>query len=247
MLKYILSLIALFAIFSLTACVSFPLKRESGNNAPSTFQQVEVAESRPEIKDPSSGANLWHEASSRNYFQDLRAHKAGDLVTVNIVETSKASKNATTNTGRESSLSAGIDNLLGWEGKLKHLTSLGNKNVRSAYDNTSMFKGSLNNSFKGSGTTTRDESMTASITARVMEVKPNGNLFIQGSREVKVNHETQYIILSGFIRPMDISPDNTVLSSYIGDARIEYIGSGSVSDKQRPGWLTRAVDIIWPF
>ena len=72
-------------------------------------------------------------------------------------------------------------------------------------------------------------------------------LFIQGSRDVRVNNETQHIILSGTIRPADISPDNTIISSYIGDARIEYTGSGALSDKQRPGWMTRFVDFVWPF
>jgi flagellar L-ring protein precursor FlgH len=171
----------------------------------------------------------------------------GDLVTVNIVETSSASKNANTQTGRESSIDAGIGSLLGWEGKLKYLTSAGNGNVGDAYSNSSMFKSSMTNNFNGSGTTSRNESMTAYITAKVMEVTPNGNLFIQGTREVRVNNETQHIILSGTIRPADISPDNTVLSSYIGDARIEYTGTGVLSDKQRGGWLTRIVDQVWPF
>ena len=202
---------------------------------------------RDEVRDPAEEASLWKDISSRDFFQDLRAHNVGDLVTVNIVETSKASKKATTQTGRESSIDAGIDNLLGWEGKIKNLTSFGKKDVKNAYDNTSMFKGSLTNSFNGSGSTTRDESMTAAITARVIEVRPNGNLLIKGTREVKVNNETQFIILSGLIRPVDISPDNTVLSSYIGNAKIEYIGTGSLSDKQRPGWLARAVDFVWPF
>jgi flagellar L-ring protein precursor FlgH len=198
------------------------------------------------VKKPA-GASLFNQASSRNFFQDLRAYQEGDLVTVNIVETSSASKNASTQTGRESSVDAGIDNILGWEGKLKYLTSLGNKNVANSYDNNSLFKGSLSNKSAGSGTTTRNESMTAYITVRVMEVMPNGNLFIQGTREVTVNNETQHIILSGMIRPADISPNNTVLSSYIGEAKIEYTGSGALSDKQRPGWLTRVVDLVWPF
>jgi len=194
-----------------------------------------------------ASASLYNDATSRNFFQDLRAYQVGDLVTVNIVETSSASKNASTQTARESSIDAGIDNILGWENKLKYLTSMGNRNVGNAYDNSSLFKGSLTNSYDGSGTTSRNETMTAYITVRVMEVMPNGNLFIQGTREVKVNNETQHIILSGTIRPADISPDNTVLSSYIGDARIEYTGSGALSDKQKPGWLTRLVDCVWPF
>jgi flagellar L-ring protein precursor FlgH len=193
------------------------------------------------IHDPTFNAGLWKDVSSRNLFQDLRAHKVGDLVTVNIVETSKASKKADTQAARNSSIAAGIDNAMGWEGKL------GRVGVPDLFDKTAMFKGSIENSFKGNGATSRDESMTASVTARVMQVRPNGNLFIKGTREIKVNSETQFIILSGLIRPEDISPDNTVLSSYIGDAKIEYTGTGSVSDKQRPGWLTRIVDFIWPF
>lgn len=198
------------------------------------------------VKKPTS-ASLYNDASSRNFFQDLRAYQVGDLVTVNIIESASASKNAGTKTSRDSSIDGSIDSVLGWENKLKYLTSLGNKNVGNSLDKASLLKASLANSFDGSGTTTRNESMTAYITVRVIDVMPNGNLFIQGTREVKVNNETQHIILSGTIRPADISPDNSVLSSYIGDARIEYTGSGVLSDKQSPGWLTRVVDFVWPF
>lgn len=191
--------------------------------------------------------SLYREGSSRNFFQDLRAYQVGDLVTVNIVETSSASKNAGTKTGRNSSIDAGIPNVLGWETKLKNLTSFGNKNVRNAFDNSSLFNSSMKNSFDGSGTTSREESMTAYITVRVVQVLSNGNLFIQGTREVTVNNETQHIILSGTIRPSDISPDNSIISSYIGDAKIQYTGSGVLSDKQRVGWLTRIIDYVWPF
>ncbi len=198
-------------------------------------------------KDPESMSGIWSETGSRDFFQDLRAYKVGDLVTINIVETSSASKSASTQTGRSSSIDAGIDNLLGWEGRIKNLTSFGKSDVRGAYNNSNMLKGSLSNSFDGKGSTSRGDSMTASITARVIDVKPNGNLAIEGTREIRVNSETQIIVLSGIIRPVDISPDNTILSSYIGDAKIEYLGTGAISDKQRPGWLTRAADFVWPF
>lgn len=198
-------------------------------------------------RDPYSLAGIWNEMGSRDFFQDLRAYKVGDLVTINIVETSSASKSASTKTGRDSSINAGVDNLLGWEGRLKNLTSFGKSDVHNAYNNSSMLKGSMSNSFNGTGSTSRGDSMTASITARVIDVMPNGNLHIEGTRQIRVNNETQMIILSGIIRPVDISPDNTILSSYIGDAKIEYLGTGSLSDKQRPGWLTRAADFVWPF
>jgi flagellar L-ring protein precursor FlgH len=246
----VLSIVTI-GFLTLTACATTSSKAEPENakviTQPVLGPDPAQSSSSPEVRDKASEAGLWKEVSARNLFQDLRAYQVGDLVTINIVETSSASKKASTQSARESSIDAGIDNLLGWEGKLKNLTSFGKSSVRDNYDNTTMFKGSLKNSFDGSGSTSRDESMTASITARVIDVKPNGNLFIKGSREVKVNNETQFIILSGLIRPVDISPDNTVLSSYIGDAKIEYISTGSVSDKQRPGWLARAVDFVWPF
>jgi flagellar L-ring protein precursor FlgH len=185
-------------------------------------------------------ASLLKKAAYRGFFQDLRAFQVGDLVTINIVETSKASKSAGTKTSRESGIHAGIDNLLGYETELKHI-------FPPNFDNQNMFNASLVNSFDGSGSTDRIETMTAFMTARVMNVTTNGNLYIEGRRQIRVNNETQFIILSGLIRPTDISPNNTVLSSYIADAKIEYLGSGSVSDKQRPGWLGRIVDVVWPF
>jgi flagellar L-ring protein precursor FlgH len=76
---------------------------------------------------------------------------------------------------------------------------------------------------------------------------PNGNLVIDGRREVIVNNETQLLYVTGIVRPEDIGPGNTVLSSYIADAKITYTGSGVVSDKQRVGWFVRLIDKIWPF
>ncbi|RLB42902.1 MAG: hypothetical protein DRH12_04390 [Deltaproteobacteria bacterium] len=185
-------------------------------------------------------ASLFQETAYPGFFQDIRAFKVGDLVTINIVETSKAEKKAETDTQRDSSIYAGINNFLGYEQKMGELFPQG-------FNNNIMFKGSMKNSFKGTGNTKRDESMTATITARVMEVLPNGNLFIRGTREIRVNNETQFIVLSGLVRPYDISKDNTVLSTYIADAKIEYTGKGALSDKQRPGWLMRILDYVWPF
>lgn len=248
MFKNIIRIIAAICMISMTACAGMTHK----NKAPVVTGKIPVAERvafdrNQYVEEPESKAGIWNETTSTSFLEDLRAHRVGDLVIVNIVETSAASKSASTQTGRQSSIDAGVDNLLGWEGRMKNLTSFGKSDVRGAYDNASMLKGSLTGNFTGSGSTSRDDSMTASITVRVVEVKPNGNLVIRGTREVRVNQETQVIILSGLIRPYDISSDNTILSSYIADARIEYIGTGAISDKQRPGWLTRAVDAVWPF
>jgi flagellar L-ring protein precursor FlgH len=163
----------------------------------------------------------------------------GDVVTINVVETAKASKNATTKTQRDSSIDAGIEAFLGYE------TWLEERNSRFNSDN--MFRAKMAKGFDGSGTTTRNETMTASISARVVEVLPNDNLLIRGSRHVRLNNEDQIIVVSGIIRPEDISPDNTILSSFVADAKIEYFGKGVISDEQRPGWLARILNVIWPF
>jgi flagellar L-ring protein precursor FlgH len=227
-------------LITLLAGCAGGLSRAEKAKSPTTGVQPPPAVYVKEAADPADKSSLWQDMESRDLFQDLRAYQVGDLVTVNVVETAKASKKANTTSSRESSIDAGITNLLGVESQL-------HKVAPSNFSNTAMFKTSLQSSFDGAGSTSRDESMTAYLTARVTRVMPNGSLYIKGTRQVKVNNETQFITLSGIIRREDISPDNTVLSSYIADASIEYTGSGPVSDKQRAGWLGRAVDFVWPF
>lgn len=182
--------------------------------------------------------SLWSEGHHQLLYADLKAKNVGDIVTINIVEKATASKNAETKTDRESGLEASWSGLFelitqGWK---IHKTPIGT-------DQQINFK----NSFDGKGETTRSSYMSAYITARVIHVLPNGNLVIRGSRQVKLNNEDQFIFVQGVIRPEDISSNNTVLSTYIADAVIELTGSGVISDKQRPGWLMRLVDWIWPF
>ncbi|MBI3327988.1 MAG: flagellar basal body L-ring protein FlgH [Nitrospinae bacterium] len=166
-------------------------------------------------------------------FVDLKARAVGDLLTVNIVEVASASNEATTGTTRASSVSASMEAMVG----LEHVF----KNPSKA------ISGSLANNFDGSGKTSRSGKVTATVTAVVREVLPNGNLVIEGRREITVNHERELIVLSGVVRPKDISPGNIVLSTALGHAKVAYYGSGIISEKQRPGWLARILDVVWPF
>jgi len=184
--------------------------------------------------------SLYSETATPDYYRDLKAYRVGDIVTINIVETSKASKQASTQADKEYTLGAGISALLGYETKVPHR---GGAN----FNPSTMLAANTASGFKGSGTTTRNEDMTAQMSARVIQVHDNGDLTIRGTREITVNYEKQYIILEGIVRPSDISSDNTILSSYIADARISYTGKGVLSAKQRPGWLARFVDYVWPF
>jgi flagellar L-ring protein precursor FlgH len=189
------------------------------------------------------------QGSFNDFFIDTKARKVGDIVTVKISESSKATNAADTKTGRASSLEAGIDTLFGvedwWENKV--LDQIPKNLPRpNPFGNPSV-KGSMSSDFDGSGVTSRSGELNAFITCRVTQVLPNGNLKIVGSREVLVNHETQMIILSGVIRPRDIGDDNIILSTFVSDAKIAYSGSGIVDDRQRPGWLANLLNSIWPF
>jgi flagellar L-ring protein FlgH len=181
---------------------------------------------------PSAEGSLWSPHAPQNLFGDVKARNVGDVVTINIVESASASKNASTKTSRSSSLEASwsgiFDKLAGnWVGP-DHKIGFGNEH-------------------DGKGETTRSSYLNAYITAQVIQVASNGNLVIQGTRQVRVNNENQYINIQGVVRPEDISSTNIVLSTFIADAVIELNGQGVVSDKQQTGWLTRILDWVWPF
>jgi len=182
-------------------------------------------------------------------FLDTKARTAGDIVTVKIEESSKATNKANTKTARDSSLSAGIEALMGiedwWEDKV--LRWLGSNMPKVNPFGSASVKGSMSSDFEGDGSTTRSGDLTAYITCRVTDVLPNGNLRIIGTREVMVNHENQVIILSGVIRPRDIGDDNIIKSIYVSDAKIAYSGSGVIDDRQRPGWMANFLNTVWPF
>jgi flagellar L-ring protein precursor FlgH len=188
---------------------------------------------------PRTEGSIFSDAVRPNFFTDIRARDIGDIITINVVETSKASKNAQTSLSKDNEVAAGISALLGYETELP--------TNRAGVLPSAMIGAKTESTFKGSGSTTRNETMTAQISARVIQVLPNGNLVLRGSREITVNYEKQYIIIQGVVRPEDVQPNNTVLSTYIADAKIEYTGKGDVSVKQRPGWLSRLLDFIWPF
>lgn len=185
-----------------------------------------------------SNGSIWQSASS-GLTEDLKARRRGDTLTIVISEVASASKAAKTDTARGSEMSAGIPNFMGLEGTGAASKYLG--------DLTKMISASNASKFAGSGSTSRDESLKATITARVVDVLPNGNLLIEGRRNIKVNNEDQEIVLEGTVRSRDVTPENTVNSIYVANAKISYSGRGIISDQQSPGWLMSIIDKVWPF
>lgn len=199
----------------------------------------------------AANGSLWREQGP---FNDLfvlpKARRIGDIVTIQIVESSSAANQAATGTERDSSIEGGIDALFGFENE--YLNNDDFSDIRKYFNpfNTngnSSLKAALKSEFDGEGATTRSGRLTAFLTARVTQVHPNGTLEITGSREIEVNHERQIMTLRGVIRSRDISPSNIVRSTYISDARISYSGSGVIDDRQKPGWLANIINAVWPF
>lgn len=184
--------------------------------------------------------SLWNDRSG-NYFSDRRARKVNDIVTIVVSESAKASKAAGTQTSREGSADMGFDAFLGLEKKIAQLPLL------SANDKGSLVKFDGTSTFDGSGVTTREETLTTTLSAIVKEVLSNGNLLVEARRDIAVNGEMQVMVVHGIIRPDDIDGTNSVSSARVANARIEYYGEGVVSERQNPGWLTRLVDTVWPF
>ncbi len=227
-------LIVIFAVFLTVGCGQKIKQPSPPANQEAALRNPPV-ETYPTPALRSEGS-LFSDDSRLDLFADMKARRVGDVITINITETSKANKSANTSLSRSNTLGGSASAILGQdEANMGGLGRMLNLDVSS------------NSSFSGSGSTRRDESMTARMTARVIQVLPNGNLVVRGSQEIMVNNEKQYITVQGVVRPSDIGADNSVLSYRIADARIDYTGEGDVSSKQREGWLARFFNVVWPF
>ncbi|HOV91833.1 MAG TPA: flagellar basal body L-ring protein FlgH [Candidatus Kapabacteria bacterium] len=171
------------------------------------------------------------ENASRSLFSDIKANKVGDAVVVLIIEETQANNTATTSNGRSTTLSGQASGQVG-----NTTTSTGGSAQGSLGAGTE---------FKGNGTTTRKETIKSKLSARVMQVDSNGNLKIQATRKTKVNGENQLITLEGWVRPIDISSDNTVPSYNIMDLNLIIEGDGSISKIQEPGLITKFLRILF--
>jgi flagellar L-ring protein FlgH len=167
-------------------------------------------------------------------FGDLRARRLNDLVTVRVIESISGVGSADSALDKNSSASAAVPNLFGLETKYP-----------GALDPTSLAAMSANTSFKGGGQTARSGELSAVITARVAEVLPNGDLALEGVREVEINGDRQIIVLTGVIRAADVGPGNVVPSTAVGQMRIRYFGRGLIKDNLNPGWLVRVLNKIF--
>lgn len=195
-----------------------------------------------EPEGPKDGS-LFSEDRGATLVADFRARHVGDVVTIILQENMKGAKDVKTSTSKQSDFNLGLSGIFGFDFKKR----MEPRYPKETIDPSKALGGTVKDSFDGSGKTSRDASLTGTVSARVVNVLPGGNLLIRGTRALKINNETQYLTITGVVRPTDIGPSNTVSSTKIAEARIEYTGAGVLAEKQRPGWLSRVLGIISPF
>lgn len=177
----------------------------------------DAVEAQPTFQQPAS-----------SLFADVRAHAIGDLVTILIIEESTASSSAKTSTDKGGELT--LDGA--GEGALSRLPFFG-------------LSGTNRSKYSGVASTSRQGALRAKMTASIIEVKDNGVFIIEGSREVKINSETETTLVRGEVRPRDVSSGNTVYSYDIANVQITHLGKGTINTGQRPGLFTRLIN--WVF
>ena len=171
----------------------------------------------------SGGQSLYREDTWRPLTADIKAFRAGDVLTVQVLESSSAVTSADTGTRRNNRLQAELAH----SGRSVAQTSL-----------------AVGGDFDGGGRTQRTNRLLTTVSVTVQEVLPGGQLRIAGAQSLTVNDELQTVTLEGLVRPTDISEANVVLSTRIADARISYIGEGDVTERGRRPWWRKLLDVV---
>ncbi|MCK0165290.1 flagellar basal body L-ring protein FlgH [Marinobacter sp. S6332] len=177
-------------------------------------------------RDPESGA-IYQSSRNYNFYGDTVALNIGDVLTVTLNESTRASKNAETKINKDSDISMPEPNILG-KGNFGIATS-----IKSERD------------FQGKAEADQSNSLAGSITVTVTEVLPNGVLKVRGEKWISLTNGDEYVRLTGLVRPQDIDPGNVVASSRIADARIAYGGTGDFDQANQMGWLARFFNSEW--
>ena len=192
--------------------------------------------------------SLFNDANANLLFEDSRAHRVGDILMVKVEENNKAKNKADTTADKTNEYSIQAPEFFGRNAmSMIPLPFGGTPNVFKGDTGGYLLNTKTESKFDSTGETKRENTIMATVAARVINVLPGGLLQIEGASETRVNEETQYLVVAGLVRARDVESDNTVRSSQIADAKIAIFGKGTLADKQSPGWLTRVLDVLWPF
>jgi flagellar L-ring protein precursor FlgH len=235
-MKNMLRILPILMLLLITACTSTPVKRD-----PDYAAVRPVATEKPERND---GA-IFDARSHNSLYEDYRARRVGDILTVNLQETTTAEKESETIISKSNSNSITNPTILGATPEFNlpgflPLSSTTNNNLGTSISSSS--------DFSGTGDSDQSNTLTGSISVSVVEVLSNGNLVVRGEKVMSLNQGNEYIRIAGIISPRDILSDNSIPSTRIADAQISYTGDGPTNDANVMGWLSRFfVSALMPF
>jgi flagellar L-ring protein precursor FlgH len=198
--------------------------------------QADYAPVEPIVPPPvvNNSGSIYTAGYARPWFEDIKARQVGDLLTVILDEQTDASKTASTEISKDNSTDISAPKILGKD------VSIGGDPLSTGLESS--------NDFTGEADSSQSNNLQGSITVTVAQVLPNGNLVIQGEKWIAINQGDEYVRLRGIVRPVDIGPTNTVLSTQVANARITYKGKGATADSNAIGWLARFfISPLWPY
>ena len=200
------------------------------------YKPVQMPMPKPE--QASYNANSLWRNGSRAFFKDQRAARIGDLLTVTVNITDKATLSNETQRSRTNKEDSGITDFIGSKTLGVQAQKVLPGRLLTA-DSTA--------SSDGKGSVNRQEALQTNVAAVVTQVLPNGNLVVEGRQEIRVNFEIRELIVAGIVRPEDVESDNTIDSTKIAQGRISYGGRGQISDVQQPRYGQQVMDVLLPF
>jgi flagellar L-ring protein precursor FlgH len=214
-----------FVLLLLAACTPMPPRDPE-------FAPVQPASLRPPIQNSGS---IYQSGYDMRLFEDNKAMRVGDVLTIKLEELTQAKKADDLNAKKD------LDVLVS-------APTIGGMAMSSLTGNDPAMELAAKRNFTGAGAANQSNSLRGDISVTVVELLPNGNLKVRGEKRVTLNQGNEYIRLSGIVRPVDISPDNTISSDKVADATIMYIGDGAMADASKMGWFSRIIYSPWfPF
>lgn len=219
----------LLGFSALTGCATTPDRLAKFEYEPAYPTNI----TQPEA--PRNGS--LYQSGSMDLFNDIKARRVGDIITVKLQEVTSAKKNATTGADKSDVSNISAPRLLGGTlgAAIGGVNFLGDTSLESTHK------------FKGKGDASQSNSIKGDISVTVTEIIPNGNLVVRGEKWVTINQGEEVVRFAGIVRPSDITTDNTIPSTKVADARIIYSGDGVVNEATQQGWMSRFFSKYWPW
>lgn len=224
--------LSMLGLAALAGCVSPPPKADDPYYAPVL--------PRTPLPAAQNNGSIYQAGFETNLFDDRKAYRVGDIITITLNERTQARKSAGSQIDKDSSANIGLTSLFGGAVSAANPFSDNKLSLGAEYGAT--------RETEGNSQADQSNSLSGSITVTVAEVLPNGILAVRGEKWMTLNTGDELVRIAGLVRSDDIATDNTVPSTRIADARITYSGTGTFADASQPGWLDRFfISPLWPF